>query len=361
MKNKLIRITVRLSTFLIISTSICGQSQRNPTFSCNYFGYKINPADVCRSYYGYTAPAQLEKEVNQMLKYVGLGGYQRQFYLQECPNTDNCFATIVDGKSYIFYDKAFLKEVIKNTNTEGYNWGALSILAHEIGHHVKSHVIDGLGSRQIKELEADRFSGFVMHQYGATLEEAQAAMKVYQDEQGTATHPGRAKRLKAIEEGWQEAEDLYPKFSGSPQKNNYPQNYPQPKIEEKPVIASKGCVLGDCLNGAGKFIHNTEGYYEGNWKNGKRHGEGIHYNYDGTKKYDGEWLNGKRHGYGIYYFQNGDKYEGEFYENKIKGRGKYHYANGDVYAGEFDEDKRVGGTYHFKSGGKRFKIEEIQE
>jgi hypothetical protein len=353
----------------LVAAGVTANAQHKSNFACHYFGQKINPAELCEGVHGYTTPRQLEVEIDRMLRYVGLGGYQKQFFLQECPNTDNCFATILDGKSYIFYDRAFLKEVIRNTNTQGKNWGALSILAHEIGHHVKSHVIDGEGSRPLKELEADRFSGFVLHQMGASLPEAQAAIQKYQSEQGTSTHPARAYRLKAIAEGWQEAENLYPLFG----QNKSIKPTPEPSAESsstepeaseeasptppKPQPAEpttpretiiRGCVTGNCTNGIGKFVHETQGYYVGTWKNGKRHGRGIHYDYNDVKKYEGEWQLGKKQGFGRQYFDNGDWYEGEFYQDKIKGRGTMHYANGDVFSGEFEENLYLGGTYYRK-------------
>ena len=37
--------------------------------------------------------------------------------------------------------------------------------------------------------------------------------------------------------------------------------------------------------------------YEGEWKNGKKHGKGVKINEDGTK-YDGDYKNDKPHGSG---------------------------------------------------------------
>ena len=48
--------------------------------------------------------------------------------------------------------------------------------------------------------------------------------------------------------------------------------------------------------------------YEGEWKEGKRDGRGIHrWNHNG-KVYDGDFLNGKKHGDGICTQWNGIKY-----------------------------------------------------
>lgn len=49
--------------------------------------------------------------------------------------------------------------------------------------------------------------------------------------------------------------------------------------------------------------------------------------------YEGEWKDGRKHGYGIYYYGEGDKYEGWWQNGCHHGRGKYTWENGDVYDG----------------------------
>ena len=46
------------------------------------------------------------------------------------------------------------------------------------------------------------------------------------------------------------------------------------------------------------MITNRE-VYNGNWKEGKKHGEGI-YRYSETEVYQGEWMYNQKHGYGSY-------------------------------------------------------------
>lgn len=75
-----------------------------------------------------------------------------------------------------------------------------------IGHHLNGHTLSRQGSNHADELEADEFSGFVLRKMGASLEEAQAAMKVLSDERSSATHPGRSYRLAAISKGWGNAD-----------------------------------------------------------------------------------------------------------------------------------------------------------
>jgi hypothetical protein len=59
-------------------------------------------------------------------------------------------------------------------------------------------------------LEADRFSGFVLYNLGATLDEAQIAIRTFSGTQGSSTHPGRSARIAAITNGWISASELKP-------------------------------------------------------------------------------------------------------------------------------------------------------
>ncbi|MBK8068385.1 MAG: hypothetical protein IPK27_12370 [Rhodanobacteraceae bacterium] len=89
--------------------------------------------------------------------------------------------------------------------TANNDWAPISIMAHEIGHHLSGHTIMPGGSQPPTELEADKFSGFVLYKMGAMLADAQKAMNTLVPEQDGKTHPGRSKRVQAIQEGWTQA------------------------------------------------------------------------------------------------------------------------------------------------------------
>lgn len=55
----------------------------------------------------------------------------------------------------------------------------------------------------------------------------------------------------------------------------------------------------------------NDAVYDGEWKDGKKHGHGV-CTYANGDRYDGEWSNNKKHGRGVYTFANGDKYEGKW-------------------------------------------------
>lgn len=135
---------------------------------------------------------------------VGSVGLKPNFEIRQA-NISNAAATNHKGKRYILYNAKFMKGIQQATRTD---WAAVSILAHEIGHHLNGHTIMGKGhSSRERELEADEFSGFVLRQMGASLEDAQKALRVMVSENGSASHPGKAARMDAIERGYISADE----------------------------------------------------------------------------------------------------------------------------------------------------------
>lgn len=357
--------------FSLIDQSFCQQKNTKKIFACNYFGRNISPQEICPQMQGFVSDSHAEQVIGQFAK--KMGQFHSKFRVMQCSNTDNCFATVIEGQPYIIYDNAFLNRVEETTRTD---WAAVSILAHEIGHHANFHTIDGTGSRPDKELEADYFSGFWLHEMGANLAQSQEAMKHFQGEYVTSTHPPRSQRLDAIEKGWKEAENLHPKLSTIPQKlpTNIPPRtesrviiQPEAKVyQRKPEVIEKdieienistanktGCISGDCANGNGYYVHPTQGSYKGGWRNGKRDGFGTHYYANGQKMYVGEYALGKRHGSGTYYFPDGERFEGRFVNDRITQKGKYILR-------EDDDREEIKLPYIF-SDGKREIIKIISE
>lgn len=124
-------------------------------------------------------------------------------------NVPNAGAVFFNNKRYILYNPNFIKQIDRAAGTD---WASISILAHEIGHHVKGHVFrNNGGSSHQNELEADEFSGLVLKKMGASLEDAQVAMRMISGNRASATHPGKSDRLEAIARGWN---------AGSPLKRN---------------------------------------------------------------------------------------------------------------------------------------------
>ena len=126
-------------------------------------------------------------------------GLQPRFELRATTQVDNAAAVVYGGKRYLLYNPRFLAAVNRAGHTD---WAGISILAHEMGHHLNGHTLRAGGSQPEDELEADEFSGFVLRRLGASLAQAQAAMAAVSPDAGSATHPGRTPRLAAISRGW---------------------------------------------------------------------------------------------------------------------------------------------------------------
>ena len=148
----------------------------------------------------YPAIAQTTPDVIQQI--TAAIGLKPRFELRATREVDNAAAVIYNGRRYLFYNPDFLNDVNRAGHTD---WAGISILAHEMGHHLNGHTLRTGGSQPADELEADEFSGFVLRHMGASLAQAQAAMATVPDGGGSLTHPGRTPRLAAISQGWQRA------------------------------------------------------------------------------------------------------------------------------------------------------------
>jgi hypothetical protein len=83
-------------------------------------------------------------------------------------------------------------------------------------------------------------------------------------------------------------------------------------------------------NCSGTFTLYGGDKYVGEFRDGKRTGQGTHFYLANLKgdKYVGEFRDGKRHGQGTYTFASGNKYVGEFRDNKVHGQGIFTFADG---------------------------------
>ena len=129
-------------------------------------------------------------------------GRSANFEIRQTNNIQNAAAVAYGGKRYVLYNPNFINALDRRT---GNQWASISVLAHEVGHHLEGHTISGQGSKPATELEADEFSGYALRKMGASLADAQATMNLIASENASATHPGRSSRLSAIEDGWNSA------------------------------------------------------------------------------------------------------------------------------------------------------------
>ena len=125
------------------------------------------------------------------------------------------------------------------------------------------------------------------------------------------------------------------------------------------VVAQGSCLNGNCQNGEGKYLFTDGAAYQGGFKHGKFHGQGIMH-YPNKDTYVGNWRNnlqegrgrmttrdnfylggfhqGKRHGEGTVTFTNGNKLTGTWAFGQLNGTATFAFANGDRYQGEMKGD-----------------------
>jgi hypothetical protein len=102
----------------------------------------------------------------------------------------------------------------------------------------------------------------------------------------------------------------------------------------------EGDFIDNKRTGKGKYFFKTGGIYEGDFFENKRHGHGL-LNIRGNI-YDIDFKDGVMGDYGKVTYSNGDFYEGELYDIYRHGKGKMIYHNGDVYVGNWNEGERDG-------------------
>jgi len=203
----------------------------NVEHSCSYYG-----EEIVDDLYGFSSTQEAIDIVDRIVNIIGL---ERNFEISAA-NVPNALATIQNSKRLILYSQNFILGI---KNATGTDWAGISILAHEIGHHLNGHTIIPGGSRPDLELQADKFSGFVCAKMGATLEEAQAAMNHLASGQGSSTHPPKSARLEAIAIGWNQGN------SGSkptqPQENAQPDTKPQENVITRTTTSVQIVYVGD--------------------------------------------------------------------------------------------------------------------
>ena len=147
----------------------------------------------------FDSDVEARAEFSRILASVGLTWISDRIALRASAETDNAMAGMSKkGERFIFYNATFMQKVKAKTAE---HWTLVSILAHELGHHLAFHT-ELEGRYHEFELEADYFSGFVLRRLGASLDQSHLAMKAISPMEPSLTHPGLMQRLEAITIGW---------------------------------------------------------------------------------------------------------------------------------------------------------------
>lgn len=127
---------------------------------------------------------------------------------------------------------------------------------------------------------------------------------------------------------------------------------PDPEDDEQLVEHARyeGEYKDGKRNGQGKMTYPTGDIYSGEWENNKMSGGGTYW-YKNGDIFSGTWVDGMKHGQGTYeYGDDKSIFDGEWEKNKfIKGEWKLYEAG--TYTGTFINDKPIGkGTFKFENG-----------
>jgi len=192
------RIFFRLILSLVAVASFLGAAVANDSRVLT--GHAFDGQPITLSGAGLKeAPPGLETEiVATIMRHAGL---PQNFVLYTGAKVANAAAVIlVDkdgrGKRALVCNEKFMRTA-REASTEG-NWAPVSIIAHEIGHHIEGQPLVA-GDWQSGELTADAFSGFILYKFGAKLSEASRAVNTLIRKRDT---PSRDTRLRAVRQGW---------------------------------------------------------------------------------------------------------------------------------------------------------------
>ena len=128
-----------------------------------------------------------------------------EFDVYIAKDENNAFATVANGRKILVVDVEFLERINKIAKTD---WGAISIVAHEVGHHVAGFS----GDSHTNELNADYWSGYILQRLGSATEASTKAILTVGTEQDTQSHPNKYKRSNMIEKGWNDARQGRPSY-----------------------------------------------------------------------------------------------------------------------------------------------------
>lgn len=145
---------------------------------------------------------QAKQAVNKIVRYCGL---HQNFVVRENSEVKTAVAFIKNKKRYIEYNPHVFQGLVDSTSSD---WTTVSILAHEIAHHLLGHTLDPSKISPGDELACDKFSGFILESMGATEEESIQAMEIAGNPIATKKYPPKESRLSAISSGYRESKEL---------------------------------------------------------------------------------------------------------------------------------------------------------
>ena len=180
---------------LVADASEPRNNETGPVSICSYLGDAL--LEVPKSI---KAPESSSEAIAMIQKIVDASGLTQNFDVSAA-SVPNAAALIRGRVRHVLYNPTFIHRIASDTGTK---WAPISVLAHEVGHHLNAHTLAAAGSPQL-ELEADSFSGFMLQRLGASQEDATAVIAKFGTDSGSPTHPSKQERIAAIRYGWTKA------------------------------------------------------------------------------------------------------------------------------------------------------------
>lgn len=213
MRNRKLLATAAATTILLVAcdkepaenNALSGSQKVEAIAStlqaCSYEGTPVRaPASALTG----AAPSDCSQAVTRIMGYTGLPA---NFVVVSGPVDNAAAAILLDQnripRRVIAFNPRFMQQAAAKVG--GDPWGPMSIMAHEIAHHLSGHTIVPGGSRPEIELEADKFSGFVLQKMGAPLADATKMILTVGSDHSSPTHPAKQRRAEAIRQGWEES------------------------------------------------------------------------------------------------------------------------------------------------------------
>lgn len=220
-------LLVFISIFLIYPAT--AQQRVHISTACNW-GASSTPTSVT----AYPATERARKVVERILSHT----HHEQNFVVRAADVGNAMATFSTAKRrLILYNSAFMRDLVQNTGTY---WSAIGVLAHEVGHHLGGHLTS---NRVLSgEVEADRFAGFILQKMGASRTQVRSFGSGMGDNDGAlgnSSHPGDARRNRAVIEGF----DMAKAGLSSPLRHDLEEAYTEAGGKQKRLRSRRTITL----------------------------------------------------------------------------------------------------------------------
>ena len=331
--------------------------------------------DIPEELYGFRSVPEAENALVCILNEAGLNPNNFRIAAANVPNAaaatlpSGCGNVTVPCERALLYNPTFMQEMLDST---GNKWSSISVLAHEVGHHLEAHTIRPGGSNPPDELEADEYSGFVLRKLGASLADTQAVFRTFSSG-GSDTHPPRDARLTAVANGWTRANRTgdgdtsclgIGTTTGGGTAAGRPNCEGQAEGAEcwKALVSHPGCRVwddhynadqtgtwtGECAGGLASGTgtltwvrDGKENKWSGLLRDGKHHGHWVIRNADGSVA-EGPYVDSKMHSRWFFRFADGSVAEGPYVDGKMQGHWVIRNAGRTVLEGPMVDDKKQG-------------------